>query len=109
MWSHAASERVIIIQTPVRVNVGANHVNLARRKSVHKSDIQKRLHEATFKPDSPLRFHYDENEKLIVLFSSPPTVTSAVWVPNFSCHASSVYVPSGKSAMVNFPSSPVIA
>ncbi len=43
--------------------------------------------------------------------AAPPsvTVTSLVWVPSFSCHTSTVYLPAGTSLMVKLPSSPETA
>src|ERR1051325_11226698 len=46
--------------------------------------------------------------KSTVFVTLPWTVTVAVCVPNFSCHASMVYVPGGRFLRVNLPSSPVV-
>src|SRR5947207_4576722 len=53
---------------------------------------------------SPRLVHLAAKLKSAVLVSLPATVTVAVCVPNFSCHASIVYVPGGRPLIVKLPS-----
>src|SRR5438876_5733367 len=56
---------------------------------------------------SPRLVHLAAKLKSAVFVSLPATVTVAVCVPYFSCHASIVYVPGGSPLMVNEPSLPL--
>lgn len=46
------------------------------------------------------------NLKSSVAVPVPSTFALPVWVPNFSCHASTEYSPGGRSLIVNVPSAP---
>src|SRR2546422_875822 len=52
--------------------------------------------------------HFAAKLKSAVLASLPATVTVAVCVPYFSCHASMVYVPGGRPLIVKLPRSVMI-
>src|SRR4029077_1990137 len=56
---------------------------------------------------SPRLVHLAAKLKSAVLVSLPATVTVAVWVPYFSCHASIVYVPGGRPLIEKLPTSPL--
>src|SRR5881296_1869829 len=56
---------------------------------------------------SPRLVHLAAKLKSAVLVSLPATVTLAVCVPYFSCHASIVYVPGGRPLSVKLPSAPL--
>src|SRR5438876_9075456 len=56
---------------------------------------------------SPRLVHLAAKLKSAVLVSLPATVTLAVCVPYFSCHASIVYVPGGRPFSVKLPSAPL--
>src|SRR5947199_2716585 len=56
---------------------------------------------------SPRLVHLAAKLKSAVLVSLPATVTVAVCVPYFSCHASIVYVPGGRPLSVKLPSAPL--
>src|SRR5207247_8704622 len=56
---------------------------------------------------SPRLVHLPAKLKSAVLVSLPATVTLAVCVPYFSCHASIVYVPGGRPLSVKLPSAPL--
>src|SRR2546421_6296340 len=56
---------------------------------------------------SPRLVHLAAKLKSAVLVSLPATVTLAVCVPYFSCHASIVYVPGGRPLIANLPSPPL--
>src|SRR2546430_5071903 len=56
---------------------------------------------------SPRLVHLPAKLKSAVLVSLPATVTVAVCVPYFSCHASIVYVPGGRPLSVKLPSPPL--
>jgi len=47
--------------------------------------------------------------KLMSFISFAPSVTLAVCVPSFSCHASIVYVPGGRFGRSSLPSSSLTA
>ena len=49
------------------------------------------------------------NVNVMSFDSFSPSVTLCVWVPSFSCHASTVYVPAGRFFSSNFPPSCVTA
>src|SRR5207244_6758712 len=51
--------------------------------------------------------HLAAKLKSAVLVSLPATVTVAVCVPYFSCHASIVYVPGGRPLSAKLPSPPL--
>src|SRR2546421_3351193 len=55
----------------------------------------------------PRLVHLPAKLKSAVLVSLPATVTLAVCVPYFSCHASMVYVPGGRPLSVKLPSAPL--
>src|SRR3989449_7626656 len=55
----------------------------------------------------PWSVHLAAKLKSAVLVSLPATVTLAVCVPYFSCHASIVYVPGGRPLSVKLPSAPL--
>src|SRR5256712_9079983 len=56
---------------------------------------------------SPRLVHLAAKLKSAVLVSLPATVTVAVCVPYFSCHASIVYVPGGRPLSAKLPSPPL--
>src|SRR2546426_7665844 len=56
---------------------------------------------------SPRLVHLPAKLKSAVLVSLPATVTVAVCVPYFSCHASMVYIPGGRPFRVKLPSAPL--
>src|SRR5207248_2692770 len=56
---------------------------------------------------SPRLVHLAAKLKSAVLVSLPATVTLAVCVPYFSCHASIVYVPGGRPLIAKLPSPPL--
>src|SRR5256886_1548294 len=56
---------------------------------------------------SPRLVHLAAKLKSAVLVSLPATVTLAVCVPYFSCHASIVYVPGGRPLIAKLPSEPL--